>query len=504
MPDPVKPWEQSFDQPGSADRRAVRLGTTLSVLIILVALGVALFGRIPLPACPQFALLHTGFVFLLNTITFFILLILLAHRRLITYAILAGTFLFEALAMIPFALTFPGMLVGDTAIIGGQQSATWVWMLWHTMFPLLVAFALLADRHFRNRKIAKMRIPIVGVVAALIAVLFAFLVLWIAAGLHDWLPPLLQDDAGPANAAAKAITLISFVLTALPAVYCWQVTRQQRIALHLWLAITLLACLAGTMSSLGAIVRYSLAWYFARIETMLASAMLLMFFLNEINRLHHRLASALSDLMTSNQRLAHLLVEKNRLVANLSESEARNRQLAYYDPLTDLPNRRLLLDRLEQALTHAKRNRNAMAIMFLDLDHFKEINDTLGHDAGDRLLVTIATRMTECLRKGDTASRSGGDEFIVILPEIAFAEDVAIVAEKIINALRQPVAIGPSNVEVTISIGIAIHPIDGQDSLRELLRKADRAMYAAKAHGRDQFCFYDPTPPSPDSPFHLE
>ena len=166
------------------------------------------------------------------------------------------------------------------------------------------------------------------------------------------------------------------------------------------------------------------------------------------------------------------------------------RQLAYYDDLTGLPNRRLLLDRLNQALAQAQRHRRSLAVMFLDLDRFKEVNDTLGHDVGDELLKVVAERLELCIRGGDTVSRQGGDEFVVILSEIAQQQDAALVAEKILEVLSQPVTIHRHKLKITTSIGIAVYMVDSADDAMKLLKKADIAMYQAKEAGRNGFRFH--------------
>ncbi len=183
----------------------------------------------------------------------------------------------------------------------------------------------------------------------------------------------------------------------------------------------------------------------------------------------------------------------NRDITDRKSVEEQVQQLAYFDTLTGLPNRRMLFDRLDRALSQAKRHERALAIMFLDLDNFKRVNDTLGHDVGDELLKEVAARLETCVRSGDTVARQGGDEFIIVLAEIAAPRDAALVAEKIVAVLGgDPVRIAEHVLQVTTSIGIAVYPINGSDDARELLKKADKAMYAAKAAGRNGYRFFEP------------
>lgn len=159
---------------------------------------------------------------------------------------------------------------------------------------------------------------------------------------------------------------------------------------------------------------------------------------------------------------------------------------AYHDSLTQLPNRRLFVERLEMSLISAKRARAGVAVLFIDLDRFKTINDTLGHDVADALLVEIAQRLRSCVRQTDTVARYGGDEFTVILPDLHQPEDAAQVAEKILERVSEPVVIGPTSIEISVSIGIAVYPYDGTD-IDTLLRNADDAMYRAKQAGRNNY-----------------
>jgi diguanylate cyclase (GGDEF)-like protein/PAS domain S-box-containing protein len=165
--------------------------------------------------------------------------------------------------------------------------------------------------------------------------------------------------------------------------------------------------------------------------------------------------------------------------------------LAQHDFLTELPNRLLLSDRLTQAMTLAQRHRKSLAVLFLDVDHFKHINDSLGHAMGDQLLKSIAQRLVACVRSSDTVSRQGGDEFVVLLSEVAQPKDTAFTADKILTAVSKPHRIGAQSLNVTVSVGIGVYPDDGADAAT-LLKNADLALFHAKAHGRSNHQFFEP------------
>jgi diguanylate cyclase (GGDEF)-like protein/PAS domain S-box-containing protein len=171
------------------------------------------------------------------------------------------------------------------------------------------------------------------------------------------------------------------------------------------------------------------------------------------------------------------------------EAQRHILRLAHYDVLTDLPNRVLFQDRLERAVVHALRHDRQAALLFLDLDGFKKVNDTMGHRAGDDLLKEVAARLRTCVRMTDTIARLGGDEFTVILDEVSVASDAAIVADKILASLHAPITIDGREVFIGTSIGISLFPVDGTSG-EELLKHADTAMYQAKAAGKGRFNFY--------------
>lgn len=164
--------------------------------------------------------------------------------------------------------------------------------------------------------------------------------------------------------------------------------------------------------------------------------------------------------------------------------------LAQYDALTSLPNRVLLFDRAQQALSRASRDRSGLALMYLDLDGFKDINDSLGHDAGDAVLVQFAQRMGGALRASDTLSRQGGDEFVVLAPTVHNRASARLLATKLVEVAAQPFHIGDHLLHVTTSLGVAMFPDDG-DTFDMLARHADAAMYSAKRAGKNRFHFYD-------------
>lgn len=178
-------------------------------------------------------------------------------------------------------------------------------------------------------------------------------------------------------------------------------------------------------------------------------------------------------------------------------NEERIHNLAFYDPLTGLANRRLLEDHIAQAMSTSSRNLHYCALLFIDLDHFKNLNDTLGHKLGDELLKQVAERLKSCVREGDTVARPGGDEFIILLQDIGYKQEEAanhakLVAEKILSRFNEPYQLSESQYVLTASIGINLF-IDHYENADEIMKRSDLAMYQAKAQGRNAICFFDPS-----------
>lgn len=176
-------------------------------------------------------------------------------------------------------------------------------------------------------------------------------------------------------------------------------------------------------------------------------------------------------------------------ITERKKAEEQVRQQASFDPLTGIPNRRLFFERLSEAIVGARRNRNLVAVLFIDLYRFKPINDSLGHAVGDSLLQGVAARLSSCVRENDTVARFGGDEFAIILKDISKADGAAVVAQKVIASVARPFLVDNHELSVGTSVGIAVYPKDADDE-SGLLRRADFAMFRAKGEGRDAFRFY--------------
>jgi len=186
------------------------------------------------------------------------------------------------------------------------------------------------------------------------------------------------------------------------------------------------------------------------------------------------------------KRRIYNMLEVRLLYKQLEHQNRALESLALHDALTGLPNRRLLMDRLSLAIAHARRNKGTMAVMYLDLDGFKQINDTLGHDAGDALLCMVAARLLGAVRQEDTVARVGGDEFVIALPELSHAEDMAELVSKVIKAVSQPWSFQGRGACVTASVGVSIYPTHGED-VETLMKSADLALYEAKHSGKNDY-----------------
>jgi len=197
------------------------------------------------------------------------------------------------------------------------------------------------------------------------------------------------------------------------------------------------------------------------------------------------------DYLVKGQGQPELLARAIRYAIERKRAEERLTHLAQYDQLTGLVNRTLFRDRLIHAMARSKRLQQPMGLMLLDLDRFKSVNDTMGHDAGDQLLRAVADRLRECVREVDTVARMGGDEFTIILEALSHEDDITTVAQRITKSLTEPFPLGNQRVSIGVSIGITVYPLDDHE-IDDLLRHADAAMYRAKQQGGNSFQFHIP------------
>ncbi len=193
-----------------------------------------------------------------------------------------------------------------------------------------------------------------------------------------------------------------------------------------------------------------------------------------------------TQLREANERLLIATVRAEMMTEAAEQATAHASYMAEHDFLTGLPNRSLLMDRLAQSIALARRHGKRVALLYLDIDHFKDVNDTLGHGVGDQLLQSAAKRLKDCVRSSDTVGRHGGDEFVLLLADVDQPHDVALTAGKLIGAMTAPHVIGGHAIHATLSIGFSIYPDDGQD-IDTVLRNADTAMYHAKKSGRNNY-----------------
>lgn len=221
--------------------------------------------------------------------------------------------------------------------------------------------------------------------------------------------------------------------------------------------------------------------------------------LNKLTRMRQKLTEMRGELHDTITGTTPLVEANEQLVLAALHAEAVAEtavstlgQLAHssqHDPLTDLPNRLLLLDRFETAIAAARRHDHRIAVLFIDLDGFKQINDTFGHDTGDKVLQLVARRLQSAVRDSDTVSRYGGEEFVVLLPEIHTAADAAVIADKLLAGISAPSRVREHRMSLSASLGITVYPEDGEEAAT-LINRADAAMYRAKRRGPGRYEFY--------------
>jgi diguanylate cyclase (GGDEF)-like protein len=230
----------------------------------------------------------------------------------------------------------------------------------------------------------------------------------------------------------------------------------------------------------------------AQAESLQAQQRLLAATRESERELERGIAERTAELNRANARLRAEAHERDSLMQLLQHQEEHLRFMAQHDPLTGLPNRLSMQQRLSLAMELAKRNRKKLAVMLVDLDGFKGINDTRGHRAGDQALVQLASRLRTSVRGSDTVARYGGDEFVILAGELDRGEDAGMIAEKVTDMVQVPLAIEGGPARVSCSIGISVYPDDAEDG-EQLIALADKAMYATRLRGEQRYAFFSPS-----------
>lgn len=257
-------------------------------------------------------------------------------------------------------------------------------------------------------------------------------------------------------------------------------------SVYLGFTLPMVACLIGSLLWQGSQDAATLVSFVVAFEiTMIGTVWRVNGIVGRNIELKLQNAHLVRSLTAANQDLQHEIEERRH-------AEERSAFLATHDALTGLPNRRMQLDRFGQAAARVSRHGGALAILFVDLDKFKEVNDTLGHAAGDTLLKVVSNRLRACLRQGDSICRQGGDEFLLLLTEATDESAVASVAERVVESLQMPAQLAGREVRIGCSIGIGLYPHDG-DSFDLVVSRADKALYRAKRDGGDQYRFFSET-----------
>jgi diguanylate cyclase (GGDEF)-like protein len=451
--------------PVAATAREKHVAFAVVFLSILALAAIIPFARVPLPKLAAFIPSYESALAINDLVTAVLLFGQINRRRSRAFLALACGYLFNATMIVLHALCFPCEFSATGLLGATDQTTAWLFVFWHGGFPLFVlGYALLPVQDqpsdYLHRSGNAILFSIIGVVAAVAA-----LTLLATAG-HSLLPRIIENG----NFTPMILSGVSPMLMVLSAAALFALWRRpERAAIDVWLMVVMSAWLLDlTLSAVVSSSRYDLGWYVGRSYGFLAACCLLIVLLFEMNQLYRRLTEALSVAQTLQEHLTY---------------RAEN------DSLTGLPNRALFYDRLETAITRCQRSKKLMALFYLDIDHFKTINDNLGHAAGDDLLRSFARRLLQCVRASDTAARLGGDEFTIILENLASREAAQGFIDKLMAALRRPY--GADDLHATASIGI-VYFAGGEIKADGLLKRADAALYRAKHRGRNGYCIHVP------------
>jgi diguanylate cyclase (GGDEF)-like protein len=450
--------------------RATAFGLIGAMLCICA--GTIVFAQQPGQQIHAIVPLLLGSVVVTELFSAFLLLGQFARIRLSSLLLIGMAYLFPGLVAIAYILTSPGIFGPNGVLHTSGQAALYLWIAWHGIFPLFVLTAIAFDTFARrpfSERVARIALYVAIVLCA--AATMAAVIFLIQPRGH--LPYLIVGwHVGNivTNAVLPAICLVDCFAIGVIAF-----RTRVRSVVALWLLVAVVASLLDTVMGL-VCARYSYGWYVGNILSLVSSSVILAAFVYELTALQVRLA-ALNDMLIN-------INEEDRRIAR-----ERLTFLAFHDHLTGLENRSRWQARLGERIAEGLEKDVQFSILFIDLDHFKEINDSAGHAMGDRVLVEAARRLKETLRSGDLIARFGGDEFVIMADPRTDADGVRTLAGRLRDKIRAPFVFDEQSFHITASVGVAIFPKDGSKS-PTLLSHADAAAYQAKHAGGDCERFY--------------
>ena len=463
----VDQFESFWPHPDS--RKAMRRMAVFLLILALVQLAAWLLPAWPdSKGVPGYLLLHT----LMETTSIVISMMVFvvgwnSHSRALSGNIILLACVFFSVGLLDFSHTMSYVGMPDFISPNDAQKQLNFWL--SARFLAALALLLVAVRERKPLRFKASHYLIFGVL-----ILFALIINWAVVYHQHWFPDTFIPGRGLTPFKKDVEYILVAINLATAAILFEKMRRPQPF---------------DVVYLFGAVCTLAMSEYFFTLYTTMVGSY------NVLGHIYKTIAYVMIYraivVEVIEEPYNELLKTQRHLSLSLEASRQAEQdilQLANFDVLTGLPNRLLFKDRVEQAITQAKRSNTPLALLFSDLDHFKDINDTLGHQVGDQLLIAVSKRLKSAVRDVDTPSRMGGDEFMLLLPTID-ASGAALVADKLLESLANPYVIGQSEVVLTPSIGIAMFPEDGED-FETLYRHADTAMYSVKQHGRNSYHFF--------------
>lgn len=468
-------WGHLSTEPAGPREHRYAVGIVLlSSLVFVLALP---FAHTPLPKLAAFVPIYVTALVICDLITAVLLFSQFRALQSADLAVLACGYLFTTTATAAYALIFPGLFAPTGLLGAGPQTSSALYMLWHGGFPLaILAYARIKIRRqpspIFNRRRRNKVLALIALMVTLMLLLIAGFTAFATAG-HEYLPLFMQGDR--TTAIGRYFLISIWLLNLMALVTLW--ISKPHVVLDVWVLVVMFVWLFDL--ALAAILntgRYDLGWYVGRIYGLLAAGFLLIVLLSENARHYARLVRLSTELHAANAQLWRLSMQ---------------------DGLTGLANRRAFDKHLADQLAISIRHRRPMAVVLIDVDHFKRYNDYYGHFAGDQCLRQLATALQSCCKRpADMAARYGGEEFTLVLPDTdaAGATHIAEGARASVSALCMPHADSSTASHVSVSLGLIV--LDPQHPMTpdQLIRAADEALYRAKKTGRNQVAYGSSTP----------